>query len=361
MGGGNTKCIHNVFNKIISSENLFLAWREFRRGKRKKYEIQQFEFYLEDNIFELQRILEERKYIPGKYISFCVRDPKLRNIHKAFVRDRLVHHVLFRILYPIFDKRQIFNSYSCRLEKGTHKGVLKLEEFARKLSINYKKPIYALKCDIKKFFHSIDHDILLRLIKSGGIDIETIRLSHKIIKSFEMESGKGLPLGNVTSQLFANIYLNELDQFIKHTLKEKFYLRYCDDFIILGSNKNYLTGLIPQINNFLLKELKLSMHPNKVIVRKFRQGIDFLGYVSLPHYRVLRIKTKKRVIRKIKMNLRKLESGQITGENFYQMIQSYLGILKHCKGDDIKKQIYDIIKDIELCNTKQKMKNRHCK
>jgi len=150
-------------------------------------------------------------------------------------------------------------------------------------------------------------------------------------------------LGNVTSQIFANIYLNELDQFAKHVLREKYYLRYCDDFIILGTDEKYLQKLIAEIDNFLKSKLKLNLHPYKIIIRKFYQGIDFLGYVVLPHHRVLRTKTKKRMMKKLRAKYASLQSGIITKESLNQSFQSYLGALKHCEGWKIRKRILSTI------------------
>lgn len=322
IGGGLNS--HKIFDRIISFDNLFLAWREFRRGKRNKSDVQEFEFNLEDNLFQLHYELKTKTYQHFHYTPFNICDPKPRKIHKAIVKDRVLHHAIFRILYPIFDKGFIFDSYSCRLNKGTHKAVDRLEKFCRKLSKNNTKDIFALKCDIKKFFDSVNQDILLKLIQNKIKDKNAIWLIEKIIKSFR----QGLPLGNVTSQLFANIYLNELDQFVKHKLKIKYYLRYCDDFVILGEGKENLEKFIKPINNFLKNNLNLSLHPDKIITRKHRQGIDFIGYVVLPYHRVLRTKTKRRILKKIKNNPQTLQS-----------INSYFGVLKHCNGWKIKKKI----------------------
>ena len=177
-----------------------------------------------------------------------------------------------------------------------------------------------MKCDVKKFFDSINHQTLIDILKQKIKDENILNLIQEIIFSFEMNSDKGIPLGNLTSQYFANIYLNELDWFVKHRLRIKYYIRYTDDFLILNSDKNYLLGLIGSINHFLNNRLKLNLHPDKIIVRKHNQGIDFLGYVTLPRYRVLRTKTKKRMFRKV------------ADKN----IQSYLGILKHCCGYKLK-------------------------
>lgn len=314
---------NHIFKKIISLENLFLAWSEFKKGKMKKTDVQNFNLFLENNIFQLYRELKSGKYKHSKYYSFYVKDPKLRHINKACVKDRVLHHAIFKILYPIFDKSFIFDSYSCRINKGMHRAVNRLQCFCRKESGNNAKNIYILKLDIKKFFESINHDVLLSLIKRKIKDEKLIWLLEKIISSFE----KGIPLGNITSQLFANIYLNELDYFVKHILKIKYYIRYCDDFILINKNKNYLQSLIPEIGYFLSQNLKLSLHPDKIVLRKYSQGIDFLGYVSFPYHRILRTKTKRRMFRNLNNN----------------NLQSYLGILKHCNSFKIRKVIDNLM------------------
>jgi len=321
-------------------ENLFSAWQEFSSGKMKKADVLEFKFNLEENLFRLHRELTTKAYRHSNYTVFNVCDPKLRRIHKACVRDRVLHHAVFRILYPIFDKNFIFDSYSCRIEKGTHRAVARLEKFCRQASRNNSRNIFVLKCDVRKFFDSVDQDILLGLIRRKISDTNAIWLIKKIIKSFPT----GLPLGNVTSQLFANIYLDELDQFVKHKLKEKYYLRYCDDFVILSESKDHLENLIAPLKNFLKRELKLDLHPDKIVLRKHGQGIDFLGYVVLPQRRILRTKTKKRMLRKIREKRFLLREDLISDESFGQTLQSYLGILKHCQGYKIKREIEEFLR-----------------
>ncbi len=257
-------------------------------------------------------------------------DPKLRHIHKATVRDRVLHRAIFRVLYPLFDRLFIFDSYACRVGKGTHRGVTRLEEFARKFSRNNRKNIFALKCDVQKFFDSIDHEILFRLMEQRVADPDVMWLVRRILESFEKESRRGLPLGNVTSQLFANIYLNELDQFAKHTLKLHCYIRYCDDFIILIESRDEAVIFVSLFREFLEHKLKLTLHPEKIIVRSYRQGIDFLGYVVRPYCRTLRTKTKKRILRSVTAGVPK------------QSLQSYLGVLKHCNSYGIVEEINNI-------------------
>lgn len=287
----------------------------------KKIEVQAFYFNLENNLFNLHEQLLTGAYRPDRYAFFYVRDPKLRPIHKAAVKDRVVFQAVFRILYPLFDRKFIYDSYSCRFNKGTHLGVKRLRIFLNKGSKNNSQPIFILKCDIRKFFYSIDHKILLDLICREIDNTQVLNLIKIIINSFNIVPGRGLPLGNVTSQLFANIYLNELDQFVKHVLREKYYIRYCDDFVIVNSDRQHLECLVLLLNNFLQERLKLILHPEKIEVRKLTQGIDFLGYVTLSHHRVLRVKTKRRIFKRINKN----------------NAQSYFGMLAHCKGVGLRR------------------------
>lgn len=333
LGGGRKGSIHlNIFEKIISLENLFLAWKEFKKGKNKKEDVREFNLNLEENIFQLHQELKDNTYKHSNYTAFYITDPKLRHIHKACVRDRVLHHAVFRILYFIFNKGFIFDSYSCRLNKGTHRAARRLKVFCRRSSRNNSKNFFALKCDIKKFFDSVDQKILIDLITRKIKDRNVLCLLQVIIGSFCCKENCGLPIGNVTSQLFANIYLNQLDQFVKHNLKIKRYLRYCDDFVILSQNQSELFTLVNTISNFLSKQLRLTLHPNKIIIRKYRQGIDFLGYVVRPYCVNLRTKTKKRILKKVNKN----------------NLPSYLGVLKHCNGYKIKKRV--------LANLYQKVK-----
>lgn len=324
--------MHIDYSNLISIENLFQAWIEFRKGKSKRLDVQVFERNLEDNLFALHKSLKSKSYRHGGYHSFYVNDPKQRHIHKANVADRIVHHLLYTFLYKLFDRSFIYDSYSCRLNKGTHKGVKRLEVFARKVSQNYTTDCWALKCDIKKFFASVDHEILLTLLKKKIKDEDIIWLLKQIIYSFHSEQGvgKGMPLGNLTSQVFANIYLNELDQFVKHKLKTKYYIRYADDFLFL-SDKNEFYQYTSILVNFLNENLKLELHPKKIVLRKLDWGIDFLGYVVLPYYIVPRTKTKRRIFKKLK--------EKIGSENFNQSMQSYLGYLGYANSFKIIQQL----------------------
>lgn len=328
-----------LFEHVISLENLFLAWKEFKRGKTSKIEVQEFAFNLEDTIFKLHIELKQKVWKPDTYVAFYVRDPKLRHIHKASIRDRVFNQALFRVLYQIFDKGFIPDSYSCRNGKGAHRGVKMLQRYIRKMSHNYTQPVLALKCDVRKFFDNIDHEILFAIIKRKITDPDILSIIQMILGSFEVKQGAGLPLGNVTSQLFANVYLNELDQFVKHTLKAKYYLRYCDDFIILDPDTSVLEKYIRDVDSFLQEKLHLFLHPHKIVIRKCTQGIDFLGYVTLPQQTVLRTKTKKRIMKKILFTKARMNRGLITQETFDHTLNSYLGMLTHCDGYKIEQKI----------------------
>lgn len=328
------KIYNDLFSRITSMENLVTAWEEFKKDKSQKPDVQTFEFALEQNLFQLQRELELKQYQHGPYTSFYIRDPKVRHIHKAAVRDRVLHHAVFRILDPIFESTFISNSFSCRIGKGTHKGVLVVKAMMCQESKNYTVPCFVLKCDVRKFFDTIDHETLLEIFKKRIIDPDARWLSEQIIGSFSagwtnLFNRHGLPIGNLTSQLFANVYLNEFDQFIKHQIKVKHYARYTDDFVIISTDRMYLEGLLNPIKEFLHNRLKLTLHPKKISIRKYRQGADYLGQVILPHHLVLRSKTKRRIFRKLRRQVRECREGKRNETTLLQSLQSYLGVLSH--------------------------------
>lgn len=311
-----------TFDSIISLENLLEAWNEFVRGKRSKPDVQNFQLHLMDNILALHEELKHKTYVHGSYQAFNISDPKPRNIHKASVRDRLLHHAIYRQLYPHFDTKFISDSYSCRLNKGTHKALERFKRFAYKVGKNNTRTCWILKCDIRKFFASIDHNVLKRILEKHIEDTDVLWLFERVIESFESGQGdalpvRGLPLGNLTSQLLVNIYMNEFDRWMKHTMKAKHYIRYADDFVILSHDKDELIELLPKIGMFLEEKLKLNLHPNKVFIKTLASGVDFLGWVHFPDHRVLRTVTKRRMFK------------AVSGESSPETIQSYLGLLRH--------------------------------
>ncbi len=272
-----------------------------------------------DNILKLRDDLANKTYRHSEYWAFKISDPKPRDIHKACVRDRLLHHAIYRKLYPFFDRIFIADSYSCRNNKGVHKALERFTRFVYKVSQNYTRTVWVLKCDIRKFFASIDHAILKETLARSVPDKDILWLLSLIIDSFSpIEPGIGLPLGNLTSQLFVNIYMNEFDQFAKHRLRAKQYIRYADDFVILSEDRGKLVSFLPQIREFLHERLSLTLHPKKVSIETFASGIDFLGWVHFPYHRTLRTSTKKRMFRAIQENGVKNET-----------VESYLGLLRH--------------------------------
>jgi len=315
---------------MVSLDFLLESWEYFIRDKRKRKDIQPFSRHLEDHLFEIQNELMKLEYQHGQYHSFTVFDPKIRCISKASVKDRLIHQIIYATLVELFDKRLIFHSFSCRLGKGVHQGTYSLRKMIGKVSRNGKRPCYALKMDIRKFFDNVNHDILKMLLRRVLKDEKILIIVDRIIDSFTSGSSKkGLPLGNVTSQLFANIYLHELDLFIKHDNKEKYYVRYCDDCVILSEDRNHLLSLIPSIALFLKDKLDLELHPKKVIIRSLHQGIDFLGQIFFLHHKNIRTKTKQRIIKKLQRGHSEFEAGTMDANSLHQRLQSYLGTLSH--------------------------------
>lgn len=328
---------------MISHSHLFECWDIFKKGKRQKKDVQRFEQALENNIFQLHDELKANLYQHGSYEYFRVFDPKERSIHAANVRDRLVHQMLYSTLNRIIDDMFIFHSLSCRLHKGTHFGIEQLNKMILKVTSNYSQPCYSLKMDIKRFFDSIDHSILKSLITKYVRNKQLLNLIDIIIDSFfkkkTSNTSVGIPLGNLTSQLFGNIYLHELDLFIKHHLRFRFYLRYCDDFILLSNNKDHLKTLVPIIQEFLNIHLQLTLHPNKIILRKLSEGIDFIGYVLFEKHRLLRLQTNRRMQKRLKMAHHSYLKGNISTQTMDQKLQSYLGLISHVNQHDLSQTL----------------------
>jgi len=347
-----------MFNQICSFENLHNAYLGARKCKKYRSEILKFTWNLEKNLLDLQNELQCQNYQHGSYREFVVNDAKKRNIKAAPFRDRVVHHALCNVIEPIFDQGFIYDSYACRKNKGTHKAIKRLETFLRSLSTKRNERererrksllIYVLKCDISKYFASIDHKILLSIINKKIVDSKTMWLIKQIIKSsFEKKFYNdllhirltGIPIGNLTSQLFANVYLNELDQFVKHKLREKYYLRYMDDFLILGYNKRKLHWIKAQMQQFLQKKLRLDFHPKKANVFPVNLGIDFLGYRIYGNYRLLRKSTVKRFIKRTRSYQKRLDKNLMAEEKFNQSLQSWLAYAKFGNSWGLRQRLF---------------------
>lgn len=308
--------LRHTLTDISALENLLAAWREFEPGKRSKPDVQLFALRLFDHLQELSEDLAAGTYVHGPYQRFIVSDPKTRIIHKTCVRDRVLHRAVYRLLYPFFERTFISDSFSCRIGRGTHRALARFNVLARKSSHNHTHTLWVLKADIKKFFASINHDVLLSRLSNYIPDPVLMNLLRTIVRSFETAPGQGLPLGNLTSQLFCNIYMNRFDQFVKHKLKVPYYIRYADDFVLLSHDKKWLERQINPIRTYLREKLKLEIHPDKIWLKTLASGADFLGWVHFPYHRVLRKSTKLRVQR-----------AMSTANN--QTLRSYLGLLQH--------------------------------
>ncbi len=310
-------------------ENILFVWRRFLRGKRNRKDVLIFESRLSDNLAEIYKSLVEKTYQHGPYSAFNVSDPKPRNIHKASVRDRVMHHLIHKELYPYFDIRFIYDSFSCRKNKGTHRAIDRFRSFARKVSKNHTKTCFVLKCDIRKFFASIDHEILKKILERHIADTDILVVLGNIIDSFSARQGLavGLPLGNLTSQLLVNIYMHEFDMYVKQELRVKYYIRYADDFVVLSDDRSYVQSLLKKFHIFLREELNLDLHEDKVYIKTYGSGVDFLGWIHFPYHRQLRTTTKRKVLKKIK-NYPKRGS-----------VNSYCGLLRHGNTYELQKTI----------------------
>lgn len=322
-----TKFTH-TYKDIISHDNILAAWKEFRSGKHSRKDVQIFEHNLMRNLLQLYEDLKAKRYKHSKYTEFRISDPKPRIIHKAKVRDRLLHHALYRMLYSFFDSRFISDSYSCRVHKGSHAALNRFREFSYKVSKNNTRTVWVLKCDIKKFFASIDHKFLISFLEDFISDEDIIWILSEVINSFDLGNGRGIPLGNLTSQLFANIYMDTFDKFVKHVLKVRYYIRYADDFVIMSNDRSLLKELLPKVKEFLWENLRLELHENKTLLRTIASGIDFLGWVHFPDHRVLRTITKRRMFRNI-----------VSSNCNKEITQSYLGLISHGNTFKLKEKI----------------------
>ena len=289
------KAYNNLFDNVCSFKNIHSAYLKARRGKRYKKDILLFSFDLENNLSEIKRGMEKGIYKHGGYKEFIVNDSKKRLIKAPTFKDRVVHHSLCNIIEPVFERTFTFDSYACRKGKGTHRAVKRLKSFLKD-----NNDFFCYKCDISKYFDSIDHDILLSLIKKKIKDRRIMWLVEEVLKSsFSKGKGIGIPIGNLTSQLFANIYLSRFGHFAKNVMREKMCLRYMDDFIFIGK-KHRLQAVSRKSISFLRKELRLNVNLSKNIVFPTNKGIDFLGYVVFDKYILLRKSTVRRFLKKMK-------------------------------------------------------------
>jgi len=341
------KTYNNLYDKICSFENLLLAALYARRGKRSRRDVAAFEFNLEHELLKLQEELTEGTYQPGPYRTFYIYEPKKRMISAAPYRDRVVHHALCNVIGPIFERTFIYDSYANRLGKGVHKAV---DRFT------CRKNRYVLKCDIRKYFPSIDHEILMEEIRWRIRDERVLWLIGRILESgppqepvysyfpgddlfTPLRRRKGLPIGNQTSQFFANVYLNRFDHFVKEELRCRYYIRYVDDFVVLSNDKRWLHHVKEEMGRYL-ERLRLKLHPRKCQVFPVREGADFLGYRVFPDHRLLRKANVVRARRRLKRLQRLYAAGEISLEQVKRSVMSWIGHASHADTYGLRRKLF---------------------
>lgn len=341
LKSGKMKRSGNLFDKIISTENLVDAAYKASKNKRHRQYVIQFNRHLMDNIAAIRRELESGNYKPGSYREFYIYDKKLRKISAAPFSDRIVHHALCNVIMPFFEKSFIDNSFANRSGKGTHRAVLLCQRYLRQNK-------YYIKFDIQKYFPSIDHEVLKSIVHKKIKCRKTFGLVDLIIDNSNLQDSpafyfpdddlfapserrKGLPIGNLTSQYFANIYLTPLDHFITEHLKIKNYIRYVDDFVIFGNDKEFLSLCIEKITVFL-EQYRLKIHQAKANVRKTCDAITFLGYRIFPYYIRITGENLIKARRRFKRNLVSLHNGLMSPESFNNSFQAWRGHIKIVTG-----------------------------
>jgi RNA-directed DNA polymerase len=336
------RAVRRLTVQDLTIEEIFYAYFDCRQNKRYKRSALAFEEQLESNIVQLYDELTNNEYTISHSTCFVVEYPKTREVWAAGFRDRIVHHLIYNRYSKIFCNKFIHDSYACIPGKGTLAAANRLVHFTKSITNNYQKEAYFLKIDIKNYFMSIDHEILDTLVSKTIKDEYWMNLTRKIIhhdvkpnaqinctkqllaqvpkhkSMFNTPNTRGLPIGNLSSQLFANIYLNELDQYCKHKLKTKYYIRYVDDIVILSEDVNQLKQWYVEIQEFAKTSLKLEFHPNKTQINTVHNGINFVGYIINPYRKYVRRSTIDNMYKKVK-----------TTTNLRSTVNSYLGMMKH--------------------------------
>jgi len=338
------KTCKNIFPKVYDFDALYKSYYRARLGKRDRPSVQVFEQNLEGNLFELQNELIWNQYQTSQYHMFHVYEPKLRIVASLPFRDRVLQHALVSAIEPIWESRFIDHSYACRPGRGMHRGADTVQGMMRKVQREHGQ-VYALKADISKYFASINHGILNKL-KARYIACEaTLDLCYEITGSTASSDELdpcGIPIGNLTSQLDANIYLHELDNFAKHTLKARNYVRYMDDFVIIHHDKEYLAWALAEMQVFLWDQLRLQTNAKTQVFPvslKNGRGLDFLGYHIWPTHRRLRKSSIRRMHRSMRRFQRLYARGEITLEEVNQTISSWVAHAKHADTEGLRKAL----------------------
>lgn len=326
------KTHNNLWERVVNFENLFEGYRAAVRNKRFRDSALNYRARLEENIINTLNLLLWKQWQPASYREFSVYEPKKRLISAPAFRDRVVHHALVRIVEPLFERKFIADSFACRTGKGTHAAKQRVESFAATANRKWGN-YYVLKGDIKAYFHSIDRRILIDIIERTISDKDVLWLMKQIVASDG--DRQGIPIGALTSQLFANVYLDTLDHYIKDDLGVKMYARYMDDFLVVHSDKDYLRKLLVTIEAFVSERLHLSLNPKTTIYKSGSStchSIDFCGYQIWPGY----TKPRKRTVKSARKRFRKLSElyrqGSIGLDRVRSSIMSFLGYMKHCNG-----------------------------
>ena len=305
----------SLFNQIISYDNVRLAWLKARRHKTSKNVVKNFSKNVNKNLLIVQKNLKSKPAILSSYSQFTIYEPKERLISVVPFIDRVMHHAIMNVLEPVFEKQFIYHTYACRKGKGSHKAI----KYAFSKAKNCE---YFLKLDVKKYFENIDHNILKRKLSKIIKDKDCLDLLFDIIDSFSTE--KGLPIGNLTSQFFANLYLSELDHFVLEILKPSGYCRYMDDFILFSNSKIDLKKMLNSIESFCLNNLLLTLKP--YILGKCKDGIAFLGYKISSKNADLLQKSKKRKKQKLKSINYEFENNLISKAKYVERVKCLFSV-----------------------------------
>jgi retron-type reverse transcriptase len=344
------KTYKNLYPALCSYDNLFQAYKKAQKGKTRKEYVKAFKARLEENLLELKRELETYAYSPKPLTTFVIRDPKTRVISASHFRDRVVHHAICNILEPIFEREFINDSYANRKGKGTHLAILRFEKFMRSVTgngrilrgCNNRNAVvgYVLKADIRHYFDSMDHKVLIGILERKVHDRRLIGLIGTILQNHKSHiPGRGMPLGNLTSQFFANVYLNELDRFVKHTLKAKYYIRYVDDFVLLGTNATILRQWAIGINAFLVNALKIDLHPEKSRIISLRNGITFLGFRIFHCYRLLKKSNAIRIWKRLSRMVHLYDDGLISRETVLQSLEGWFAYAGFANTHNLRRRV----------------------
>lgn len=325
-----------LYQRITDFQNLYSSFKKAFKGKKNNPEAADFYLNLEKNLFKLKNELLTGKYKPGKYHYFNIHDPKERMISDAPFRDKVVHHALVNMIEPLFERIFIKNSFACRKGKGTHKAVLLAQHY---LEFNR----YYLKMDIEKYFETMDHMKLLDIFSETVQDKDVLWLLRTILKTSEQSSGvkgKGIPIGNLTSQFLANVYLNKLDHFAVNNLSIQCYTRYMDDFVIFHTDKEILKTYRDRLTQFVGKELLLKVKERATVIQGRENGLGFLGYRVFPGLTRVKNKNIKRLKRKVSLREKQFKDGIIGEEQLVASVQSILGYFNFADAVHLKKHIF---------------------